>query len=231
MPRYKGGRLRRECLHCGGVFFPYESAVKRRVGKHCSTECRDAALRTLPDVECEYCGETFRWKGGSNGHVGRFCTHEHYVLWLREHLPPRERLIRKTGKRSPGWIGLPPLDDLIRYWNGRCAYCMREVSATIEAVPWQAHRDHFIPLSRGGIKDMSNLVIACRQCNMSKSNRHPIEWMTETFGKHHARNALQFITAQTTFAWWPGSEHVTFHGDGNMLTVPTKYIDVKRLLH
>ena len=36
--------------------------------------------------------------------------------------------------------------------------------------------DHVIPLAAGGPTDMSNLVVACRDCNSSKQDRPVTEW-------------------------------------------------------
>jgi 5-methylcytosine-specific restriction endonuclease McrA len=38
------------------------------------------------------------------------------------------------------------------------------------------HVDHKVPISRGGTNDMSNLVLACSSCNLSKGARTPEEW-------------------------------------------------------
>lgn len=38
------------------------------------------------------------------------------------------------------------------------------------------HCDHVVPISRGGANEMSNLVVACRFCNISKSDRLLSEW-------------------------------------------------------
>ena len=43
--------------------------------------------------------------------------------------------------------------------------------------------DHFIPLSRGGTNWPSNLVIACRPCNLSKAAKMPWEWMPQRFSE------------------------------------------------
>lgn len=34
-----------------------------------------------------------------------------------------------------------------------------------------AQVDHIIPHSKGGTDDRSNLIVCCRQCNISKGNR------------------------------------------------------------
>ncbi len=54
--------------------------------------------------------------------------------------------------------------------KGKCYYCQHKVK-------WGKHHvDHVVPLSRGGSNDMSNLVIACAPCNMSKNRKLPSEW-------------------------------------------------------
>jgi 5-methylcytosine-specific restriction endonuclease McrA len=42
--------------------------------------------------------------------------------------------------------------------------------------------DHRVPLARGGLHEVNNLVIACRPCNQSKSHRDPIEF-AQSIGK------------------------------------------------
>lgn len=52
--------------------------------------------------------------------------------------------------------------------DGRCcAYCKRTGALTI---------DHVIPRSQGGTNDISNLVLACADCNSSKGNRTVDQW-------------------------------------------------------
>lgn len=46
-----------------------------------------------------------------------------------------------------------------------CEYCHAPDSAF--NFPFEV--DHFIPLSRGGTKDLENLVLACRACNAYKA--------------------------------------------------------------
>jgi len=38
------------------------------------------------------------------------------------------------------------------------------------------HIDHYVPLSKGGEHTLSNLVISCAKCNLSKSSKDPIEF-------------------------------------------------------
>ena len=49
-----------------------------------------------------------------------------------------------------------------------CAYCGK-------ALP--LHRDHKIPLTRGGANDITNIVPACRSCNCRKGTRTSAEFL------------------------------------------------------
>lgn len=53
--------------------------------------------------------------------------------------------------------------------KGKCYYCKAPAGKDYQV-------DHVVPLSRGGSNDPANLVIACRSCNASKSDRLPHEW-------------------------------------------------------
>jgi|GEM_PF-2776371 len=50
-----------------------------------------------------------------------------------------------------------------------CQYCGKPVE--------KPDCDHVMPLSRGGLSTMDNLVTACPSCNRSKNDKTPEEWM------------------------------------------------------
>lgn len=50
----------------------------------------------------------------------------------------------------------------------RCAYCGSRLNLQC---------DHILPVSRGGETTLANLRSACRDCNLSKSDRTPEEWL------------------------------------------------------
>jgi 5-methylcytosine-specific restriction endonuclease McrA len=50
---------------------------------------------------------------------------------------------------------------------GPCHYC---------GAPDARHVDHVIPRNQGGTHDLSNLVRACKDCNLAKGCRTPEQW-------------------------------------------------------
>lgn len=61
------------------------------------------------------------------------------------------------------------LRSLVFIRDGRtCVYCGSRAQPL--------HCDHTIPVSRGGSNDLSNLVTACKACNLSKGSKLLEEW-------------------------------------------------------
>jgi len=54
----------------------------------------------------------------------------------------------------------------------RCYWCGGKCSRNY-------HVDHYIPLSRGGKHEVSNLVIACQTCNLRKHAKDPLDFAKE----------------------------------------------------
>ena len=63
-------------------------------------------------------------------------------------------------------FGYEVREYLLEKWGRRCAYC------GTENVPLEI--DHIVPRSRGGSDSVSNLTLACRNCNQKKGSR-PVE--------------------------------------------------------
>jgi hypothetical protein len=51
--------------------------------------------------------------------------------------------------------------------RNRCGYCL----ARQEYVPWLLEIEHIVPKSKGGTDDEENLWLACRSCNLFKSDQ------------------------------------------------------------
>lgn len=67
---------------------------------------------------------------------------------------------------------VPPLlrKEVYQAGGGCCYYCGCQVTCKTRTI------DHMIPVSRGGMSDMDNLVLACITCNQAKNNRTVREW-------------------------------------------------------
>ncbi|MDC5137713.1 DUF1376 domain-containing protein [Acinetobacter baumannii] len=94
-----------------------------------------------------------------------------------------EREIAAWKKR--GWFpslvkGLRPKIDewketrvrIFKRDNFTCFYC-GQVGGPLEC-------DHYIPISKGGKNEDSNLVTACKKCNRAKSNKNPEDFIKES---------------------------------------------------
>ncbi|MFE9026211.1 HNH endonuclease [Streptomyces iakyrus] len=56
--------------------------------------------------------------------------------------------------------------EIMRRWKHACCYCGKRA----------VHLDHVHPLSKGGADKESNMVPACRTCNLSKGAKTLAEW-------------------------------------------------------
>lgn len=71
---------------------------------------------------------------------------------------------------SVGRVSLQEWQEAIREHNSRCAYCGLKAKLTM---------DHIIPLSRGGLHCLENIVPACTSCNSKKGTKSLLEWYPE----------------------------------------------------
>lgn len=58
--------------------------------------------------------------------------------------------------------------EVFERWGYACCYCGAPAGQL----------DHVTPISRGGRDVLSNVVPACADCNLGKSDRTLAEWMT-----------------------------------------------------
>jgi 5-methylcytosine-specific restriction endonuclease McrA len=66
--------------------------------------------------------------------------------------------------------GYEAREYLLAKWNRKCAYC------SVENVPFEV--EHIQPRSKGGSDRVSNLTIACHDCNQSKGNQDVREFLS-----------------------------------------------------
>jgi 5-methylcytosine-specific restriction endonuclease McrA len=101
-------------------------------------------------------------------------THPEYetIRRKRRYADPAERArmlaahkLHAHRKRANGGRGVT-VDQLLELLSKPCHYCGGEA----------CELDHVVPVSRGGLHDVDNVVPACRGCNASKGARTPEEW-------------------------------------------------------
>lgn len=81
--------------------------------------------------------------------------------WAAKYANRRARRLNAGGRIGKYDV----LEKYIRQ-RGLCFYCNCDVSTGF-------HIDHYIPLSKGGTNDPSNIVIACPSCNLEKGDKFP----------------------------------------------------------
>ena len=89
---------------------------------------------------------------------------ETHRIRFRRPSPPRAR--------PTGWSIDWDESQLLRQ-EGCCYWCGSPLGGV-------AHRDHVQPLARGGLNDVSNLVMACPPCNLDKGAADPAAWILST---------------------------------------------------
>lgn len=89
-------------------------------------------------------------------------------------------------------FGYEVREYLLEKWGRKCAYCGKE------NVPLEV--EHIIPKSRGGTNKVSNLTLACHECNQKKGNMTAAE-----FGYPHiqaqAKQSLKNVAAVNSTRW------------------------------
>lgn len=83
----------------------------------------------------------------------------------------REKAIAKVHRRrnAPGSYTEIEITELYENQGGVCFYCSEPLGRDF-------HRDHYIPISKGGSNYIDNIVLACSPCNLSKADKLPSEW-------------------------------------------------------
>jgi len=90
-----------------------------------------------------------------------------HLLYDREKSKRRKAQIRAL---SVSKVSAKDLRHRYAQFGDCCAYCGDKQKID------ELHMDHFLPLSKGGTHVLSNLVPACKRCNLSKHNHHPEDW-------------------------------------------------------
>ncbi|MNJ37044.1 HNH endonuclease [compost metagenome] len=60
--------------------------------------------------------------------------------------------------------------------KGKCANCHKKLFKTGSN---KFHIDHIVPLSKGGSDDKCNIQCLCKECNLKKHAKDPLDWARE----------------------------------------------------
>ena len=80
---------------------------------------------------------------------------------------------RSAKKFSGGKLSRDIHERLIVLQKGKCACCKNDLSKI------GYHLDHIIPLSKNGRHSDENIQLLCPPCNLSKSAKHPVDFMQQ----------------------------------------------------
>lgn len=174
----------RACDFCGNSFEPYRG---RRDVRFCSVICkkRRAYADANPRVEkpCHHCNLAFMPKASNKAmycsdrcktadqsrrvrndparrlarreQARRYSKTERYRFSQINHKSRRRQAEREGSVTPDQWA------DKLKLFGHQCAYCPSLGPLTM---------DHVIPLSKGGLHCIDNVVPACKPCNSSKNN-------------------------------------------------------------
>jgi 5-methylcytosine-specific restriction endonuclease McrA len=65
--------------------------------------------------------------------------------------------------------------------DGKCVYCDVPLAQDNFEV------DHFVPKSSDGPDHINNFVPSCQSCNMTKRDKHPVQFIREKLGRNVVR--------------------------------------------
>jgi 5-methylcytosine-specific restriction endonuclease McrA len=79
---------------------------------------------------------------------------------------------RARMKKVGGTFSVGDIFAMLKRQRGKCVVCRRNISKNY-------HIDHIMPLVLGGRNTTSNIQLLCPHCNLSKYDKHPIDFMQE----------------------------------------------------
>lgn len=94
--------------------------------------------------------------------------------------------------------------ELVATWGWRCYFCGIPVRECVKAAPDQLTEEHLVPLSRGGVDFLWNVVPACLHCNQLKGVLTAEEFKVARPGvvqrQAQESTGVPFVEASASFA-------------------------------
>lgn len=188
----------RVCIVCKKTFTPREYQISVGAGRFCSHKCnledvcarngesmqikataRMAELRSNGEINYKYGEEHHSWTGGKQAYRER--EKEKYKVEgakkqreYRGKNPERVREWSSRRKRGKIMPRLPrgTITNLKTLQKTKCAICKVSIVNGY-------HVDHILPIKLGGKHEPHNLQLLCQNCNLTKSAKHPVDFMQE----------------------------------------------------
>lgn len=107
------------------------------------------------------------WRLLNKDHVSHYNT-----VYAKTHMSEklaRDHKRRAAARNAPGYFIAEDINRIYLQQRGRCAYCPIRLR-------WKFHRDHIVPLSRGGTNWPNNIQLLCRGCNQRKHATMPLKF-------------------------------------------------------
>lgn len=166
-----------DCAECAQPVRVERSQIKPYNNTFCNWSCYTAFQTQRVACTCEVCGKDFEVRPSArNRGGGRFCSNRCFADWNtgeNHHLWAGGENQYQRRKAKPGTHSRADIDALWRIQRGRCVFC------TVDLRETGFHRDHIIPLARGGTHFCGNIQLTCPTCNIAKNQKLPVEFRRE----------------------------------------------------
>lgn len=89
----------------------------------------------------------------------------------RDRVRISEKAIEHKRRAAAGKLTSYDILMVLEHSCGICPYCLHKIDLK------QSQIEHCVPLSRGGINSIENVVASCEKCNKQKNNKTPLEYL------------------------------------------------------
>ncbi len=96
-----------------------------------------------------------------------------YYQENKSRLQPGRKAAKARRRNAAGSVVKADVVWLLEMQRWKCAVCAHSIKKG------GYHLDHIMPLARGGTNHRENLQVLCPACNLSKSAKHPVDFMQQ----------------------------------------------------